>query len=642
MLLSPRFYSLAYNAITFKSDTHSLYGVRRWLAALPPALVVAAACRESWHDSGSIAAAAPHGFLPYALFATAVLAGVLLLRGAAWPRGRGLAALGLLLALAAWATASLAWAPMPSLARDEGLLTAFYAVALALPLVSLHSAAARTGALALVTSVLGCFTLAVAVRVGFGTDAASLFPDGRLSFPITYANAQAALVALGFWPALLLASRERGSVAARALALGGASAFLGATTLAQSKGAMLGLVVAAAVLLAVSPQRLRLLLPLAVCAAIEALAFTQLTAPYRDASRAAAHGAGRAVLVGAAVAALAGASVAIADRRLKLAARTVDRVAVAIAVAAALAALGGCVAFATAVPHPEAWAQDRWAQFTHLDPNAGGSTHLLALGSNRYDFWRVSLLEWERHPIAGCGARCFGPAYLQLGRSAETPARAHSLPLEVLGEQGLIGFALLAGALVSLAGLLGRGARAGMVTAGAGLGAFTTWLVQASVDWTWTFPAVTVPALVLAGVGAAATGTRPLAPHLRRAWAPALVALALVVFAPPWVAQWLTDRALAGGGVGSPSTDLRWARRLDPVSTAPVIAQAALAPTADAEIELLRQAARMEPHVVQTQYFLGSALLNTGRRDEARAVFQRALRLDPRNALVARALRLAG
>jgi Flp pilus assembly protein TadD len=45
--------------------------------------------------------------------------------------------------------------------------------------------------------------------------------------------------------------------------------------------------------------------------------------------------------------------------------------------------------------------------------------------------------------------------------------------------------------------------------------------------------------------------------------------------------------------------------------------------------------------VLQTQYFLGSVLLNAGRKTEARTVLEHANSLDPGNPVVARALRLA-
>jgi cytochrome c-type biogenesis protein CcmH/NrfG len=164
--------------------------------------------------------------------------------------------------------------------------------------------------------------------------------------------------------------------------------------------------------------------------------------------------------------------------------------------------------------------------------------------------------------------------------------------------------------------------------------------VQACVDWTWTFPAVTAPAFLIAGIGAAGVAQHRLARPLPAAIPAACLALALLAFAPPWYAQRLTDEALAGRS-SNPGRSLRWAHRLDPVSTAPLIARAALASSLTDELRSLRSAARLEPRVLRTQYFLGSALLNAGHKTEAHRVFEQANALDPGNAAVARALRLS-
>jgi hypothetical protein len=379
---------------------------------------------------------------------------------------------------------------------------------------------------------------------------------------------------------------------------------------------------------------------LVLCAVIDAVAFRPLTEPYRHTTLHTVHTAGLTVLIAGLVGVIAGVAYASLDRRVALPAGRRRQAGRIVGVLAAATVLTGAVGFVAAEPRPVAFLQGKWSSFKHLDPNAGGSTHLTTIGSNRYDFWRVSLIEFERHPVNGCGARCFGPAYLVLGKSTETPARAHSLLLEVLGEQGLVGFALLAGALGLLLTLLLRGARRAVLPATAGAGAFVCWSVQACVDWTWTFPAVTVPAFLIAGIGAAGVAQHRLARPLPAATPVACLVLALLAFAPPWYAQRLTDRALAGRS-SNPGRSLRWAHRLDPLSTAPLIAQAALASDLTGELRSLRAAARREPRVLRTQYFLGSALLNAGHTAEAHSVFLRANALDPGNPAVARALRLS-
>jgi cytochrome c-type biogenesis protein CcmH/NrfG len=207
--------------------------------------------------------------------------------------------------------------------------------------------------------------------------------------------------------------------------------------------------------------------------------------------------------------------------------------------------------------------------------------------------------------------------------------RAHSLPLEVLAEQGLVGFALLAGALAALIAALWRLARGRGVIATAALGTAITWLLHSFVDWIWTFPAVTASAFVIVGIGLA-HGESLLPSRAARASAAVAAAVVVLAFVPTELGGWLLEHGKA-----------RWASRLDPISTAPVIAEALQARTADEEVRLLQKAADMEPRVVATQYYLGVAYLNLGRRAEARAQLERARRLDPSNPSVLRALGLA-
>jgi hypothetical protein len=64
------------------------------------------------------------------------------------------------------------------------------------------------------------------------------------------------------------------------------------------------------------------------------------------------------------------------------------------------------IAFLVTISSPSAWLSDRWTDFKHPQ-NGNSSTHLTALGSNRYDFWRVALDETRAHPFRGIGGRGF-------------------------------------------------------------------------------------------------------------------------------------------------------------------------------------------------------------------------------------------
>ncbi|MDX6487266.1 MAG: hypothetical protein QOF43_2419, partial [Gaiellaceae bacterium] len=289
-------------------------------------------------------------------------------------------------------------------------------------------------------------------------------------------------------------------------------------------------------------------------------------------------------------------------------------------------------------PHPAAYASARWTEFKHLSDAQPGASHLSDLGSNRYDFWRVALREFRSHELAGIGSRGFRTAYLQHRRSPESPARAHSLELDVLSETGVVGFALIAAALALIAATFAVRARSELLSAGV-LGAFACWLAQASVDWTWTFPAVGLLLFTLAGFGAARDDAPPLPRAVGLPLAAAAAALAVGAFGLPWLAARYVDAAVANRG--DATAELRHARALDPVSLDPYYAQWALAPTAGAGIAPLAQALRNEPRSVDLRVELGRQYRLAGERGKARRLLRSALALDPGDPAILSELRAA-
>jgi hypothetical protein len=597
-------------------------------------LVAAGACATAWFDDGSVLA---KDWLPYAV-AAALLAAVVLLAGAARPSRAAVTGLGLLLGLAAWQAVSAAWSPVPALARDEALLTTLFVLVVAIATFSLRTPGARMAGLWVCAVAFGGFAVVVGLDLALGSQPLLRFFEGRLYFPITYSNAQAALFLAGFWPAIVLGARRSAPLLARAAALGLAAAAFAGSLLAQSKGSVLGVAAAVLVVAILSPARLRILLA-ALLGALPALAaFPPLTAPFRHQSDPATMRHAGLAVIGAA---LAGAGVGVAygavDRRLDLTARreAVSRTAAIVTIAAALA---GSIGFVAVAGSPISWIGDRWSSFkTYPAAGESGATHLENLGSYRYDFWRASLEIFERHPVAGCGARCFGVEYLLDRQSPERPKRAHSLYLDTAAETGVIGLVLLVGGLSVLMVVAGRGARLRRGPALAALAGVTGFLAQSAVDWTWTFPAVGMAYALLLGIGISSGEPALLPRRIGRVGAGVALALALLAFAPPWLSARLTASALKADA-GHPAGSLVWARRLDPLSTAPLTAQALLATNAADELRKLREAVAREPRVVDHRYFLGVVLLNLGRRGEARVELRRALALDPGNPSVELAL----
>jgi hypothetical protein len=596
-----------------------------------------ASCLLAWVETGSIDSS---DWLLYAVI-TGLLLGVVALTGSVLrPHWAAVAGLAFLLAYAGWQTVTIAWSALPALARDDALLTLFYAVVAAIGLLSVRSRLDRAIVVAAVAAGSGALALAMGAVLRFGARPEDYFGDQRLTYPVSYTNGAAAMFLIGFWPALVVAARRSLPPVVRGLALGAAAATMSGWLLTQSKGAGIALAISTLAVLVVARDRLRLLVPGLIVAAIVGSQFHPLTAPFSAdgtlALRAAARHAGWVLLWTSAGAALAGFLYALVDRRLELpprALRLVRRLALALAVVAVIALP---VAFFASVDHPGRYAADKWSVFKHKPSRETSTTHFGSLGSNRYDFWRVAVHEFAQHPVGGIGGRGYGPAYLIARHSGETPARAHSFELDALSELGIVGFLLLLGALVPFLVLVVLGAWRGDLAATAAFGAAAYFIVHGSADWLWTIPAVGLPFFLLLGTACApARG-----PRLGTAWVAVLATAsflaALLAFAPPWLSARLSTHALESSS--SPTADLRWARRLDSLSVEPYLVEASIAPTPVAALPPLRKAAEKEPRAVDVRYQLGLGYLRARRAADARRELRAALRLEPGEPSIERAL----
>lgn len=584
---------------------------------LPTVVLAAVSWGLAWLATGSTAAP---DWLPYAFLTALVLAAALIGGTALRPRRRELAVVGALVALAGWEALSIVWSAVPDLARDEALLTIFYAIALLVPLVALRSATERLLALAAIAAAAAVLAVGAGIVLRFGSDQADHFYSGRLSFPISYPNAQAAVFLIGFWPALVLAAQRGRGLLVRALAVAAATAIASGWLTAQSKGGIAALAASAAVVFALSPLRLRLLPPTLIAAGLTAAAYSPLTAPFRSESVPEVKRAGSAILLLAALGAVAGLLYALVDRRLELDPRAVRKAGVGVFVMFVAAVAAGVALFFTSVYH-QGWFGDQWQAFKRYQSTTA-SSHLLQLGSYRYDIWRVAVHEFEHHPLAGIGSRGFGPAYLQERRSPDTPARAHSVELDALSELGVVGFALLACALVVPLVTLARRLRGRDAAATAAFAGAVYWLVHASVDWIWTVPACGLPFWLLVGVGCSGGERRQLGSRAALPAAAVAVVIAVIAFVPPWLSARLTDHR-----------NFHWAERLDPLSVDPYVSQGSVA--------ALEEAVRKEPRVVELRFDLGQAYVRAGKRSKARAALEEAHRLDPRDPRIAEALKNA-
>ena len=567
-----------------------------------------------------------------------------------------LVALALLGAYALWSYISITWASQQGPAWDGANRTAMYAVAFAL--FALWPFDSRG-----VTFLVGAAGLAIAgvglvelLKVNAAEHAGDYFIDVRFAEPAGYMNANAALWTTGLLACLFLNTRREVPAALRGLALGGAGLLAGLALLAQSRGWALALPCALAIFVLIYPGRVRLLAA-AVAVGIAALAIrAPLLAVHDDYTPARLDGlvadATAAILPAAAALVAIGFLAALIDRRVRLAPRTRRTANVAVAVLVGITAVAGVAVYSANEGSPTARIADAWDEFKAggQGPQAGGS-RFAGGGTNRYDFWKVAWRAFKDDPAMGMGAENFQEEYLRRGTSGEQPRYAHSLELGALSQTGLPGALLLFGALGAAvvaafrAGTLAPGGRAASAAA---LSLFAYWLLHASVDWFWEFPALTGIALAALGLACALIPRGTAAPRRRRLpllAAAALGALALAAsFALPWLAELQIHRATTiwRGDPDAAFRRLDSAAALNPLSATAPLASATIALRLDEPQRARRdfhEALEREPRSAYALLELGVMAAGRGERRAGLRLVGRAARLSPRDSLTAEVLR---
>jgi len=489
-----------------------------------------------------------------------------------------LAALVALGAFAAWTTLSIAWSTDRGVAWDGANRTVLYFLVYALFVVlPWRRASIPVLLVALSLAALGIGIVDLVLSIGATGD---FFISGRLAAPAGYPNAACAVFVFAFWPVAYLASCRELPALGRALLLAAGTALVELAVLTQSRGSLFAVPVAAVAYLAIVPHRLRAASALLVVAAATFFARNPLVDVF-DAVRAggpqaddAIRSALGAIAVSAAAVFVVWTLVALVDRRFDLSARIL-RIANAVGLAlVGLALLGGVVAL-TRVDVGSVW-RDFKAEY----PEQERSSHFSSgLGSNRYDFWRVSMDEFKAHPLRGVGADNFAEDYVQDRRSTEEPLYPHSLALRLPAQTGAVGTLLFLGFVIcaGLAVTRGRGLADGAARAGGASAVY--FAVHGSGDWLWEFAGLGAPAFAWVGLA----GSRPLT-AAARTW-PLRVALSVAAFLAavsflfPWLAELEARRAL-GRWRSDPNaafSDLRTSRRLNPLSSRADLLEGAIA-----------------------------------------------------------------
>jgi hypothetical protein len=550
--------------------------------------------------------------------------------------------------LAAWAAVSAAWAASPGGALEGAGRLTMYAAILTVPFVAVAD-----------RSVLGLRALRVAgrgvvcglVAIALYTlgwmllDGSSVFLAGRLNEPIGYRNATALLFCLAYWPLIVLsATRARGRLL-RAGGFGLALLMLGLAFLTQSRGVLLGLGCGAVVVFALGPDRVRRAWLALLSMLLLACAAPWLLTPYHafdggagvvSAGDIAVAAHALVALVGVGVA--AGFVLAVFDAGLRPASPVMGSLVRPAArwglVLIVLAAPVGALVAVHGDPVHEA--RVKWREFTSLQTTSTSTTRYTSAGGQRYDLWRVALLELRVNPVGGVGEGSYEFGYYQMRRTDRNLDDPHGLLFQIGAELGLVGLALFALIPLGLLGSLRRWWRlasaqaqrsaCGLAAAGA------VFLGQSLVDWMWRIPGLTALGLLCPAVAAALLARSARATGDAQAGSASRAGTAGTGAASPRAASSASRRGLPWGRAAAGAALLGAVALVLGLYLSDVYvrrARAELGRSPTAQLADARTAAELDPWAVDPLYLESSALETMGKRSAAFAELQAARRLEP-------------
>lgn len=590
-------------------------------------------------------------------------------------------AVGLLVAFAAWCALSLLWSIQPDRTWQAANRATAYALVVVLGIAAGSSAPRALERFALgwlvVASVVAAYALGGKLIPGVEILGLIDFDQtaqlARLREPFGYWNALGLACAMGAPAAVRLALDESRRRPWRGLAL--TSLFVQVVCLAAtySRGSVLALAAALGVLLALGPDRLRLL----GLSALVGLAAVPVIAVAWSREGLTTNAApldlriddGRVLLVTFLL--CLGALLAAAWRAEREQHRLVWTPAMQrrtwrmVAVGASALVLVGTLGVASGERGAKVTVDEAIASFSRpgsaedaFDPTRLASTE----SSNRWSWWQEALGAFSDKPVAGYGAGSFPLVHKRYRTDVVPVLEAHSVPLQFLSETGLIGAMLALGGLAGLLlvglvrvrGLDGprRGYAAALLAMGVG------WSAHSLVDWDWSIPGVTVPALLALGLLAARPARRaqatvatfrdvdreraaPVGPALALAAACVLLgAMAASAIFPAWSESKATG---AQSSISPDATeteltdaaaDAEVAARLDPTAVRPLFVAASIAEGRDRLLDARRyllQAAERQPDDPEVWFRLAGVAAQLADRDGFRDAAYRAARLDPAN-----------
>lgn len=542
-----------------------------------------------------------------------------------------------------WSYATIIWANARGDAWDGANRTLLYFLVLAS--IALWPITRRAAWLVLFGFVVAAAALGVinVVVLVYSGDVENYTIGGRLSAPFGYPNANAAFFMIAACCSLGLASRRWLRPPIRGCALGLGVVVVGLNLLSASRGSIFTLPAVALTYVVLVSGRLRSLAMCVVLAAGVAPVVAPALHVYRSEAagvpRAAGHALVLMLVAGSAVAA-GGTVLALLDERIRLAPGRVRTIGVIVILAAVVGGSGAALAI-----KPWSHVHGAWRSFKYgFEP--GGATHFGGLGSNRYDFWRVGLDEFRRHPVGGIGSDNFLVPYLQARRSTEEPLYPHSLWVRVVSQTGVVGVIVFLGFLAAATRGVARVSASGRDLAAIAFVGFSVWIWHGLVDWLWEMPALGVVAVGLLGLALAVElpASRRLS---RRPWLVAGLGALTISVVGTLALPWLAERDVRHAGAiwsRDPSTafaELDRARHLNPLSDRADLVAGAIAARLG-RYELMRNSFHHAVERYPADWYavleLGIAESLLGDRPAAMSAFMRAAELNPRDPVIKRVI----
>lgn len=472
------------------------------------------------------------------------------------PRG-AVFVLATLAAMAAWTAAGLAWTESAERTTADLSRVIGYIGLVAL-LVSVLDQHTWRALLAALMAGAGTVVLLAAIsRLHPGwfphNYVKGTLANDRLSYPFNYWNSVAAFAAMTIAGGLVWSAHARSTVV-RGLALATVPVAGLVIYLAYSRGGAAGAALGTIAAIGLSRNRWTVAVHAVAGAGTSTLAILAARGHPGIIHAGSGAGGGEVAAVLVAGAGVCGAVVvatrrARADARWRLPPRG-GRIATVAMIAVVV--IGG---FASGVPS-RAW--DNFRRPVAAAASTDPASHFANLNGGRYQQWQAAWEAFSREPLHGSGSGTFEFTWNTDKRYTSFIRDVHSLYLEALTEQGIVGFLLL---LTFIAASLAAAAKARRRTAAsdefgvatAALAVFVVYLFHAGIEWLWESTTVTV--FAIAGVAAAAMArAEPVSPLLQRrpvrlvAGVTALVAVAALL--PALVATVATRRsaeAVRGG-----------------------------------------------------------------------------------------------